>query len=214
MLQGTVIEAMLIIAFGKEGGSEIRDTSTGGAGYVFARLKEKSKISSVGLGLVWKSKRHVKRLDAMSFESDFFGSQRFSTSAGASKKFHNLEDWDLSLQERAVDLKSFKQHATGRGNNEIIFKDGLSVFEDLEFFVVRPNEKNDVINFLREKGYKKWPDGRKLEEVVVTENDIRDLKLAEAKAVKVTGTTNPIDPVPDDLYDIDIDLIDIDLDDD
>lgn len=161
------------IAFGKHGGSEVRDTETGGAGYVFARLREKEKLGR--LGLVWKTKRHVKRLDAMSFDSDYYGSQRFSTGAGVSKQFRNLGDWDVALQERAVDLKAFKQHAESQGNNEIIFKDGLSVFEDLEFFVVRRDEKDDLVNYLQDKGYKKWPDGRSLDKVIVTPDEAKSI---------------------------------------
>ena len=190
------------IPFG-EGGSEGPDVRSGGASYIFSRLREKSDITREH-GLVWKTNNHVRRLDAMSFKTDYYGSQKFSNGK-VYKKYDNLDDWDVSLQERAVDLQAFKNHAVGNDNNEIIFKDGLSLFEDLEFFVVRPNEKQDVLDFLTEKGYKKWPDGRKLEEVIVTKDDIRNLVLGKKKAYADAGV---------DLDD-DIDLdIDIDIDDD
>ena len=156
------------IPFG-EGGSEKRDTATGGAAYVFARLKRKRSIGR-RTGLIWKSKRHARRLDAMSFENDFYGSQRFSTASGVRQRFSKLDDWDVSLQERAVTVEAFEAHVDN-STNEIIFKDGLSLFEDLEVFVVRSDEKDDLIAFMKEKGYKKWPDGRKLEDVIVTESE-------------------------------------------
>jgi len=164
------------IPFG-EGGSEKRDFKTGGASYVFCRLKAKGRIGREE-GLVWNTKKHIRRLDAMSYSDDYYGSQRFSTGVGARSKSDKLEDWDVSLQERAVDLNGFKDHRDENrgGNNEIIFKDGLSLFEDLRFFIVRPDEKKDVIDFLKEKGYKKWPDGRELDEVIVTYTDVRNLK--------------------------------------
>lgn len=154
-----------------EGGSETRDTASGGASYVFSRLKY-NKLIGNQTGLVWKSKRHARRLDAMSYETDYYGSQRFSTGVGVRKRYSSLSDWDVSLQERAVDLKAFKEHAAAtKSSNEIIFKDGLSVFEDLEVFVVRESEKKELLDFLKDKGYKKWPDGRKLEDVVLTESE-------------------------------------------
>ena len=158
------------IALG-EGGSEKRDTASGGASYVFSRLRYARQIGS-NAGLVWKSKRHARRLDAMSYINDKYGSQRFSTGVSVTKKYDKLSDWDVSLQERAVDLTAFKEHAKATNStNEIIFKDGLSVFEDLEAFVVRPSEKKDLLDFLKNKGYKKWPDGRKLEDVILTQDE-------------------------------------------
>jgi len=154
-----------------EGGSEKRDTASGGASYVFSRLRYARQIGS-NAGLVWKSKRHARRLDAMSYINDKYGSQRFSTGVSVSKKYSKFDDWDVSLQERAVDLKAFKEHAKATNStNEIIFKDGLSVFEDLEAFIVRPSEKKDLLAFMKDKGYKKWPDGRKLEDVILTQDE-------------------------------------------
>ena len=48
------------IPFG-EGGSEKRDTATGGAAYVFARLNRKRSIGR-RKGLIWKSKRHARAI--------------------------------------------------------------------------------------------------------------------------------------------------------
>ena len=61
----------------------------------------------------------------MSFENDFYGSQRFSTAATVRKQFSKLDDWDVSLQERAVTVEAFEAHVDN-STNEIIFKDGLS----------------------------------------------------------------------------------------
>lgn len=158
------------------GGSEGADMSSGGASYVFSRLHRESYMRRRDKGLVWKSKRHIKRLDAISYESDYYGSQRFSTArGGAGKKDELYGDWDLALQEKAVDLDAFRAHRDGRNSNEIIFKDGLSIFEDLKFFIVRSYEKQEVLDFLRKSGYNKWPDGRELEEVIVTSTEARQI---------------------------------------
>ena len=154
-----------------EGGSEKRDTASGGASYVFSRLRYARQIGRHA-GLVWKSKRHARRLDAMSYINDKYGSQRFSTGVSVDKKYSKFGDWDVSLQERAVDLEAFKEHAKATNStNEIIFKDGLSLFEDLEVFVVRDSEKKDLLDFMKDNGYKKWPDGRKLEDVILTQDE-------------------------------------------
>ena len=62
---------------------------------------------------------------------------------------------------------------------KVIFKESLSVFEDLLFFMVRPSprydEKEKLIAFMKDKGYKTWPDGRKLEDVMVTKDEARKL---------------------------------------
>lgn len=155
------------------GGSEEADMKTGGSSYVFTRLIEKSKIGRRS-GLVWKSRRHVRRLDSISYQEDFYGSQRFSTGRNLPSKMPELEDWDVALQLRAVDLKYYEQHRS-YGGNELIFKDGLSVFEDLQFFIVSRFDKEDVIEFLQNNGYKKWPDGRALDEVIVTSDEARTI---------------------------------------
>ena len=41
---------------------------------------------------------------------------------------------------------------------------------------MRPDEKKDLIDFLKEEGYKKWPVGRKLDEVIVTRTEVINLK--------------------------------------
>jgi hypothetical protein len=53
------------------------------------------------------------------------------------------------------------------GSNETIFKDSLSIFDDL-LYIVAAGEKSrlEIIAYLKTK-MKKWPDGRKLEDVVV-----------------------------------------------
>ena len=51
---------------------------------------------------------------------------------------------------------------------ETIFKDSLSLFDDLDVLIMRnSNEAGQLTNYLRvEKGMDRWPDGRKLEDVI------------------------------------------------
>ena len=158
------------IAFGG-GGSEKADMKSGGASYVFTRFRNKSGYKGRGRkGLYWASKNHTRRLDAVSYDQDYYGSQRFSTARGGlGKKYSELEDWDANIQERAADLNAFIDHASrGNSSNELVLKDGLSLFDDLLCFVVDHHRRDEVIKFMKDNGYKKWPDGRKVEDVIVT----------------------------------------------
>jgi len=158
------------IAFG-DGGSEKDDMKSGGASYVFTRLRNKAEYKNRGRkGLYWGSKNHARRLDALSYDRDYYGSQRFSTARGGLRKKHaELEDWDANIQERAVDLDAFIDHASrANSGNELVLKDGLSLFDDLLCFVVDHYRRDEVIKFMKDNGYKKWPDGRKVEDVIVT----------------------------------------------
>ena len=144
---------------------------SGGASYVFTRLRNKAEYKNRGRkGLYWGSKNHARRLDALSYDRDYYGSQRFSTARGGLRKKHaELEDWDANIQERAVDLDAFIDHASrGNSSNELVLKDGLSLFDDLLCFVVDHYRRDEVIEFMKDNGYKKWPDGRKVEDVIVT----------------------------------------------
>ena len=158
------------IAFGG-GGSEKADMKSGGASYVFTRMRNKSGYKGrERKGLYWASKNHTRRLDAVSYDQDYYGSQRFSTARGGlGKKYSELEDWDANIQERAADLDAFIDHASrGNSSNELVLKDGLSLFDDLLCFVVDHYRRDEVIKFMKDNGYKKWPDGRKVEDVIVT----------------------------------------------
>lgn len=128
------------------GSSVESDHRTGGASYVFTRILPRSREKAAGL--YWKP-RQALRADAFSYDGDKFG------------------EVTRSLQEghRAKDIDGMKRNAR-TGSNETNFRDSLSMFDDLERIVVNTRRDYDeALKWLRSKGYKTWPDGRKLEDV-------------------------------------------------
>jgi hypothetical protein len=51
--------------------------------------------------------------------------------------------------------------------NETIFKESLSFFDGLIAVVVEDHEVAKTIDMIRKLGYQTWPDGRRLEEIIV-----------------------------------------------
>ena len=125
------------------------DIESGGAQYFFTRLR-KSRRSKSNAGLVWRGQQ-AGRLDAISYDGDKFGKT-------------NSEQYVLSNRKTTIEGM---ESAAEYGSNETIFKDSLSIFDDL-LYIVAEGEKSrlEIIAYLKTK-MKKWPDGRKLEDVVV-----------------------------------------------
>lgn len=182
------------------GASPEEDTRTGGASYVFTRLRKKGSSNN---GLYWKSDKHYRRTDALHFPSDKYGRQKFDNTdydkEWRDEGYSETEYANYIKASSPSDAVSFAEN----GSNEVIFKESLSVFEDLLFFMVRPSprydEKEKLIAFMKDKGYKTWPDGRKLEDVIVTKDEARKLGYLDSN------------PTPDQN---ESDLVDMDLDDD
>jgi hypothetical protein len=131
------------------GSSVSSDLQTGGADYTFTRLRRKG---GAGAGIYWKA-RQVKRMDAITYENDNFG---------------RTTDGHVEKYRKGQDVASLKEAATSSGN-ETIFKGGLSLFDDLEAIVLATQgEVRDAIAWLQANGYKTWPDGRPLSEVILT----------------------------------------------
>lgn len=133
------------------GSSVSSDLRTGGGDYHFTRIK--ARASQDGTGVYWKA-RVLRRMDAITYDGDRFGATTGTT----------IENDRLGQK-----IDDFKRVA-GYGSNETIFKGGLSIFEDLDRIVLSTKaEVDDAIRWLKSKGYSTWPDGRKLEEVVITQ---------------------------------------------
>ena len=98
------------------GMSPEQDLKTGGASYFFTRLLSHQAADSAGVGLKWKAK-HVARLDAISYDHDAFG----KTIDGYVKEYNQH---GKGISELKVAAK--------RSGNEMIFKDSMSLFEDLD----------------------------------------------------------------------------------
>lgn len=133
-----------------KGMSPTRDLQTGGADYFFTRLQPKRTAYS-DVGLVWKS-RTAARADAISYKGDKYGQS--DTEA-------------FILRHRQSSLAELKAAARNSGN-ETNFKGGMSLFDDLEAIVVRSEaERKSMIRMLKSNhGLLRWPDGRKVEDIV------------------------------------------------
>ena len=135
------------IRFG--GMSPEADLRTGGASYFFTRLFTRKAADSAGVGLKWKAK-HVARLDAISYDHDAYGEV--------------VNNYNLREGKQGKGIGELKV-AAKQGGNETIFKDSLSLFDDLDH-IKAGSQRQAVIQIFKDHGYKKWPDGRSLEEVI------------------------------------------------
>lgn len=135
---------------GSTGTSVLPDMRTGGGEYHFTRIGKRERLS--GTGLYWRA-RQVRRADAITYSSDVFG----ETAGGF-----------VEQNRQGQTIASLKAQANN-GSNETIFKAGLSIFDDLEAIVLSSQaEVKEAIAWLESRGYRAWPDGRKLSDVVIT----------------------------------------------
>lgn len=132
------------------------DLGTGGANYFFTRIQT-AGMARARRGLVWRS-RLVGRLDAISYDSDLFG----DTGGG-----RYLVDGKVNSR-RKTGMAEWREAASSNPTgNETIFKDSLSLFDDLESINAgSAAERDGILQMLRRNGYTVWPDGRALEDVV------------------------------------------------
>lgn len=129
------------------------DLRTGGASYFFTRIKSAEKARRE-VGIVWKSK-HVKRLDSISYNHDAYG---------------EVVD-DYAKTHRKTGAREWRGVA-GNTTNETIFKNGLSIFDDLDMVVTSSaKERDDILDIFKKHGLTEWPDGRKLTDVVKWKGD-------------------------------------------
>jgi len=143
------------------GASPEADIRTGGASYFFTRIQKKSTEFSKA-GLVWDS-RIIGRLDSISYKDDEWGRtvlRGFEKSKNPSAQF--------VLNKRGIDPKAFREFSE-QGGNETNFKDSLSLFDNLKYIVANTiDDREEILNLLKNKyKLKKWPDGRRIEDVVV-----------------------------------------------
>ena len=133
------------------GSSISADHRTGGANYVYTRLATRSQHKVAGV--YWKPKQAL-RLDAVSYSGDRFGEITP----------------EVQASDRAVSVNEILGRRYGAGgspSNETIFRDSLSMFDDLER-IVFPSEADytKAMKELTKRGYSTWPDGRALADVL------------------------------------------------
>lgn len=129
------------------GSSPDADLRSGGANYIFTRIF--SRTRKAGTGFYFKP-RMVARTDSFSYSHDAFGNA-------------NL---DYQRQHRATTLAEMAANSKGSGN-ETMFRDAVSLFDDVEHIVLEDSQVAAAIKFMRDNGYDRWPDGRALEEVII-----------------------------------------------
>lgn len=133
------------------GSSVESDLETGGGDYVFTRIKRAAPVAQLGTGLYWKP-RVLRRLDAITYSSDSFGRTKGSY----------VED------NRTGQTVASLRALFNASSDETIFKGALSLFDDLQYIVLSSDaEVKRAIQFMQSRGYQQWPDGRRLEEVIV-----------------------------------------------
>jgi SPP1 gp7 family putative phage head morphogenesis protein len=127
---------------------EVSDFGSGGANYVFTRVKSVYH-SNTQAGLYWKAD-HIKRTDAIAYKFDEFGRVTGN----------NIDS------KRQTTVAQYTNMAS-QGSDEVIFKDGLSYFEGLAK-IVFPSKDGAFLakRWLSENGYKVWTDGRSLDDVI------------------------------------------------
>ena len=130
------------------GSSVSSDHSSGGANYIFTRLRPRSSGLKKA-GIYWNPERLMRRSDAFTYTGDRFGTVERS----------------MQVKDRQIDPAGWRK-AAASPSNETNFRDSLSVFDDVERIVFRDRaEYNEALGGMRALGYRTWPDGRALEDV-------------------------------------------------
>lgn len=132
------------------GMSPAEDMNSGGATYVFTRIKKSPTESSGDTGLYFK-KRLLRRMDAISYSNDCYG---------------KVKD-DYVSCNRGSDPKTWKSFSRN-SSNETILKYSVTLLDNLESIVVRGQlEKKKILDVFKKHGISVLPDGRKIEEIVI-----------------------------------------------
>lgn len=154
-----------------KGASQIEDRNVGGSAYLFTRiapLRGQYNVDSYGTGFYFHP-RHLRRIDAITYPGDRFG-----------------ETTDHMMKRSRKETAEAIRVAGNEYKNETIFKESLSFFDGLIAVVVEDHEVGMTIHALRKLGYQTWPDGRKLEEVVVGRSAwVKRRTRLKAKAEKI-----------------------------
>jgi hypothetical protein len=130
------------------GMSASADIQTGGASYFFTRIRKKGSSNSQHSGLFFKG-RLLKRADAVSYDSDRFGRI------------------DGQQAQRAKTIA--EALANAGGSDETLFKEGLSLIDDIDFIQVNSEEvRKKTLAVFAKHGVTHMGDGRPVADVVKT----------------------------------------------
>jgi hypothetical protein len=130
----------------KGAGSPGSDLGTGGASYVYTRVKSASSNES---GIYWKPSA-LRRMDAVSYPGDKFG----RTVGKHVEQYRKVNPTEWKAASRNI-------------RNETVFKDGLHLLHDVEvIYSIDKDHRTRIVSAFKAAGYSVFPDGRKVEDVV------------------------------------------------
>lgn len=139
-----------------QGMSPSTDLDTGGASYMFTRIKTAAAARKAP-GVTFKV-GNLARLDAVSYEGDKFGDVR---PAGANT---HVNDPRTARGITPTEWKAFAGHS----GNETLFKNGFHLLEDIDQIVTASAaERKQVIDIFATHGYSTLPDGRAVADAVI-----------------------------------------------
>ncbi|UXO93730.1 head morphogenesis protein [Pseudanabaena phage Pan1] len=132
------------------------DFQTGGGDYFFTRVRHNDTgLDRVGL---YMRPKLVARSDAIHYSADLYG---------------RTDDRAFIFDQRAKGLKEHARYARST-SNELILKGSQSLFDEVEFIVVKPGLMRSLIELFQKHGITTWPDGRPLGQVIREVGDLVD----------------------------------------
>lgn len=133
------------------GSSVSSDLASGGGDYHFTRIRTRAAQAG-NTGVYWRVSA-LRRMDAITYDSDRFG---------------RVTEGYVDQYRLGQTVDDFRRVANS-SSNETIFKGGMSIFDDVDRIVLSSKaEVDEAIAWMKAKGYKTWPDGRALDEVIIT----------------------------------------------
>ncbi|MHB1001955.1 MAG: minor capsid protein [Armatimonadota bacterium] len=133
------------------GMSPEEDMRSGGASYVFTRIRKSPLAGGNRDNGIYLKKRLLRRMDAISYNHDAYG---------------KVID-DYVTQHRGFSPKEWKSFS-GKSGNETILKYSVTLLDNLEHIVVSSaTEHKKVMDVFKKYNISVLPDGRKIEEVVL-----------------------------------------------
>jgi len=150
---GNMVSTVEKIRIGvKPGGmSPVADMDTGGATYFFTRIRKLPTGERGSSGLYFK-KRLLRRMDAITYDHDAFGKVK----------------GEYVRNKRKVTLQDYKRLASGGRSDETIFKYTVSLLDEIDVIKTKSAaQKKRLIELFKKHGHSRFPDGRRVEDVVI-----------------------------------------------
>jgi len=138
------------------GMSPSSDMGTGGASYFFTRIRKLPGLGYERGDTGFYFKPHLlRRMDAITYEGDKYG----------------RVTGNHVRQHRKVKITDYKSIASRKSSDETIFKNEVTLLDNLQMVTVRSETtKRKILNVFRKHGVTRLPDGRQVKDIVRTVN--------------------------------------------